>query len=288
MLRSTGAESRVTASFNLGEGLTADVVEWSGPQNVWLDDGHRGPVVACQITWAGPGRSETLALLSVGDERLLHALAEPRTRPGAMIVVRPCGIWWRSFIQRLEPGEYHVPDDLMAALIDAVRVPVSEPGQRLSRSTRCRQVISELLDRAERGDLVARSGPDGLSLVERDRIVAARQMIRVRFAEKLTLETVARACGLNRAKLTRGFRILFNRTVMECLQEDRLENAARALRTTSEPVSLIGYAAGYLNDASFSRAFSRRFGASPTAFRRGLAPRTWSEEAVLAGTELSA
>jgi AraC family transcriptional activator of pyochelin receptor len=45
------------------------------------------------------------------------------------------------------------------------------------------------------------------------------------------------------------------------------------LRTTDLPVSSIGYENGYLNNASFARAFSRRFGLSPSDFRacQGLA-----------------
>ena len=280
MQESMIGERQIEGRLSLAEGLTADIVEWSGQSDVWAEDGYRGTVLACRIAWPEEGRSGASAVLSVGDHRVLRAVIESENRPSSVIVFQPFGIW-KSFIQKLEPGEYYLPDDLMIAAIDAVRPRVSGPGRRLYRSGRCQQVISELLDRAERGDLVSRSGADGLSLAERNRIMAARQLICSRFGEKLTLDAVARACGLNKAKLTRGFRTLFNQTVMECLQEDRLQNAARALRTTSEPVSVIGYAAGYLNNASFSRAFSRRFGVSPTEFRRGFAPPSWPRDAAV-------
>jgi AraC family transcriptional activator of pyochelin receptor len=39
------------------------------------------------------------------------------------------------------------------------------------------------------------------------------------------------------------------------------------LLTTDLPVSSVGYESGYMNNASFSRAFGRRFGRSPTDFR---------------------
>jgi AraC family transcriptional activator of pyochelin receptor len=43
----------------------------------------------------------------------------------------------------------------------------------------------------------------------------------------------------------------------------------RATALTSDlPVSSVGYACGYLNNASFTRAFARRFGVVPSALRR--------------------
>ncbi len=92
-------------------------------------------------------------------------------------------------------------------------------------------------------------------------------MIDDRWNEKLTLDAIARACGLNRAKLTRGFREMFNCSIAEALAERRLLEARRLLLTTDLPVSSIGYESGYLNNASFSRAFSRHFGHSPSDYR---------------------
>jgi AraC family transcriptional activator of pyochelin receptor len=37
--------------------------------------------------------------------------------------------------------------------------------------------------------------------------------------------------------------------------------------STDLPVGLIGYRSGYQNNASFSRAFCRRFGVPPSDFR---------------------
>ena len=107
-----------------------------------------------------------------------------------------------------------------------------------------------------------------------ERLIEARRILTTRFDEKLTLDLISRAVGLNRAKLTQGFREVFGQTVADCLGEQRLMKAAQDLRSTSRPVSTIGYSAGYLNNASFARAFSKRFGACPTSYRRsaGWAP----------------
>lgn len=107
------------------------------------------------------------------------------------------------------------------------------------------------------------------ALTERDTraIVTARRLIDKQWHEKLTLDGIARAVGINRAKLTRGFRDLYGRTVIETLAERRLVEARAKLLTTDLPVSTIGYASGYLNNASFTRAFGRRFGVSPSDCR---------------------
>ena len=81
------------------------------------------------------------------------------------------------------------------------------------------------------------------------------------------MDSIARACGLNRAKLTRGFREMFDCTIAEALAARRLLEASRLLLTTDLPVSSIGYESGYLNNASFSRAFGRHFGRSPSHYR---------------------
>lgn len=120
------------------------------------------------------------------------------------------------------------------------------------------RMLDELLPVAHEG---------ALSIEDTRRVVAARRIIDERWNEKLTLDKIARACGLNRAKLTRGFRDLFKCTIAEAIAETRLTQAKRMLLTTNLPVSSIGYESGYLNNASFARAFGRRFGQSPSDYR---------------------
>jgi AraC family transcriptional activator of pyochelin receptor len=100
-------------------------------------------------------------------------------------------------------------------------------------------------------------------------MLEARRLIADRSGEKLTLDVIARSCGLNRSKLSKGFKTLFDCTVAQAIAEQRLESARRRLLTTDLPVSSIGYEAGYSNNASFARAFGRRFGRPPSGLRCG-------------------
>lgn len=135
---------------------------------------------------------------------------------------------------------------------------------RLAKSI---ELICELMQAHARAELAPACAGGGLSPLDLRRVATARELIDEQWQEKLTLRQIARSCGLNRSKLSRGFRELYSCTVSEALAERRLAEARRQLIATDLPVSLIGYRSGYLNNASFTRAFGRRFGQSPTDFR---------------------
>jgi AraC-like DNA-binding protein len=66
----------------------------------------------------------------------------------------------------------------------------------------------------------------------------ARCLIATNFAEKLTLGSIAKACGLNRTKLARGFRELFDCSIGKALAERRLNWASAELIAGRMPISL--------------------------------------------------
>jgi AraC family transcriptional activator of pyochelin receptor len=161
----------------------------------------------------------------------------------------------------------HLPSELrmiVAAIRDCV---LPEPWRNTHRSAKCIELLSTTFQRIVEGDLVPLAGAGQLSARDSQRIVAAKRMIDERWGEKMTLDSISRACGLNRAKLTRGFRDMFACTVADALTNRRLGAARQMLIATDLPVSSIGYRCGYLNNASFTRAFSRQFGTTPSSLR---------------------
>ena len=129
------------------------------------------------------------------------------------------------------------------------------------------EFLCELMEAQRRGELEESAPSASLSSTDRARIAAARQIVDREWSAKLTLEQIARTCGINRGKLARGFRELYGCTVIEALAERRLAEAQRQLIATDLPIALIGYRNGYQNNAAFTRAFGRRFGLSPSTFR---------------------
>lgn len=158
-----------------------------------------------------------------------------------------------------------VPRAVALALRDC---PLPEPARGTMRLAKSLELLCAVL--AALGDDALVPADSGGVLSEGDavRVVAARRLIDERWREKLTLDGIARASGLNRAKLTRGFRLTYGCSVTDVLAENRLGGARRMLLATDLPVSSVGYACGYLNNASFTRAFSRRFGMAPTHLRQ--------------------
>ncbi|MCL6739798.1 AraC family transcriptional regulator [Sphingomonas sp. RB56-2] len=164
-------------------------------------------------------------------------------------------------------ASYFLPSEMRAialAIRDCAKPEAAGTPYKLAKSI---ELLCELLSAAAAGRLAAASGPATMSQGDLQRIAAARQLIDDQWQEKLTLGQIARSCGINRSKLSRGFRETYHCTVSEALSERRLAEASRQLISTDLPVSLIGYRNGYLNNASFTRAFGRRFGRSPSDFR---------------------
>lgn len=162
---------------------------------------------------------------------------------------------------------YHLTSDLRAIMLAIVEAPMAGPPRETYRIGKSIELLCETMRALAAGALVPIAAEGSLSLADSRRLVAARRIIDEQWAEKLTLDSLARTCGINRAKLTRGFRELYHCSVAEAIAERRLVEASRKLLTTDLPVSSIGYASGYLNNASFSRAFGRRFGVSPSEYR---------------------
>jgi len=129
------------------------------------------------------------------------------------------------------------------------------------------ELVYETWSALDQGALTPMASSGDLTQADSRRIAAALTLIEARWHEKLSLDTVAAECGLNREKLTRGFRQMFSCSVGEALAARRLTEASRMLLTTDLPVSSVGYESGYINNASFARAFGRRFGVSPSDYR---------------------
>lgn len=83
-----------------------------------------------------------------------------------------------------------------------------------------------------------------------------------------TVEDVADGTGVSRSTLFRQFKAEYGLSVKEYIDEIRLTKAARLLRMSVEPIKSIAKSCGYWDQLYFSRAFSKRYGESPTQWRR--------------------
>lgn len=162
---------------------------------------------------------------------------------------------------------WYLPTDMRSVALAVQQTRLSGNAATTLRVAKCIELLCVTFEKLGDGTLIPADGAGDLSAVEAQRIADARRLIDERWHEKLTLDLISRACGLNRAKLTRGFRSVFSMSVADAIADRRLGGARDMLLETDLPVSSIGYRCGYLNNASFTRAFSRRFGQAPTQFR---------------------
>ena len=252
--------------LTLAEGLNAYIC----PQGEldWLEapEVSGAAIVWCLMTWPPEGRTGLIARLSLrtAGQRLSSGV-EPAEGATVGIAFLATGDYAPMVASS---GDFYLPEDLAPLIGAAVHPTVKGAGQALFRHAKCMELASEIFERADGEGLVPQAAAGCLSQAEMERLIEARRILTTRFDEKLTLDLISRAVGLNRAKLTQGFREVFGQTVADCLGEQRLMKAAQDLRSTSRPVSTIGYSAGYLNNASFARAFSKRFGICPSSYRR--------------------
>lgn len=103
---------------------------------------------------------------------------------------------------------------------------------------------------------------------DRERILKVRKMLDENFAKPPPVSELARRFGINRNKLTYGFREVHDRSMSEYIADRRLETAWQLLDETDRPVAHIAEEVGFSHLQSFSSAFKRRYGLSPSMLRR--------------------
>ena len=92
--------------------------------------------------------------------------------------------------------------------------------------------------------------------------------IQTHYAQRLTLEALARDANISVSEVLRCFKEGLRTTPIGYLTQYRLTVARRRLLTTTTPVSEIAIACGFSSVNYFDRVFSRAFGVTPLWFRK--------------------
>jgi AraC-like DNA-binding protein len=98
-------------------------------------------------------------------------------------------------------------------------------------------------------------------------IVEALDLIHTRASEPWTISTLARQVGMSRSAFAARFQAAVGTAPIGYLTRVRLAGAAGSLATSTRPLAEIARAAGYDNESSFSKAFTRHFGQPPGRYR---------------------
>lgn len=124
-------------------------------------------------------------------------------------------------------------------------------------------MVVELLTSLMRVDELARAGHPRWLAAVLDRIEAEP-------SAALSLAQLADDVGISAGHLARAFRSTFGQSVGAYVRERRLARAAALMRETNVSLAAIAAAAGFCDQAHFTRAFKAQLGATPAQYRRVL------------------
>jgi AraC family transcriptional regulator len=87
------------------------------------------------------------------------------------------------------------------------------------------------------------------------------------FTREVSLDEVARICGVSRFQMSRAFGEALGLSLTQYLRGRRLSEAARALAAGAPDILAIALEAGYGSHEAFTRAFHEQFGLTPAELR---------------------
>lgn len=103
---------------------------------------------------------------------------------------------------------------------------------------------------------------------EFDQIKSAVEYIKSNLEFYSGLDELTTHTGLNTIKLQKGFKYLFDNTVNQYVQEQRLEKARELLIESDKSISEIVSAIGLKSASYFSRIFKDKYGVQPSLFSK--------------------
>jgi transcriptional regulator GlxA family with amidase domain len=101
-----------------------------------------------------------------------------------------------------------------------------------------------------------------------DRFAALAAWMVANLDADLSIEALAARANLSVRHFTRRFRATFDLSPADYVEVLRLDAARRHLAESGMAVAAVAHAAGFRSDDAFRRAFERRFGVAPTAWRQ--------------------
>ncbi len=105
-------------------------------------------------------------------------------------------------------------------------------------------------------------------------IAMAKAYIRTHIREEILVPSIAREVHLNQCYLTRIFKKKTGKSLNQYILDLKMEIAKEELRNSGKNMGEIATGLGYLNYASFSRAFTNKAGMSPLEYRKQMLDRS--------------
>ena len=172
-------------------------------------------------------------------------------------------------LRELVDGPGAVCDGEHARLIDAAATTLSPlfggrlASERTLRGSMAHALGATLLWRWERSRAEQAAG----TRAQRQLVEAAKQHVRFHLGEPLSLDGLARAQLTSRTRLCAAFKQETGESLGAYVRRKRMEMACELLSVAGMPVAQVARAVGYGRLSTFSAAFERWSGLSPSAWR---------------------
>ena len=154
------------------------------------------------------------------------------------------------------PAESSVPSNI-CALMEIYR-----EKSNYASDIRAASILSSILSECIVSALKKGEGVAGQYVRE------ARNYMLLHYAQKITLDELARHLSLNKYYLQKLYRKQTGQTPAEYLACQRLNHAKELLRATDAPIKLIAEQVGVENVSHFIKMFRRSEGTTPNVYRR--------------------
>jgi AraC family transcriptional regulator len=106
----------------------------------------------------------------------------------------------------------------------------------------------------------------GLTPVQRQRV---RDCVEAHLGEDLSVERLAQEAALSSVRFASAFKASFGCTPHRWVQQRRIEQAVRLLKTTPSPIADIALSLGFASQSHFTQVFRQTMGTTPARMRSG-------------------
>jgi AraC-like DNA-binding protein len=100
-------------------------------------------------------------------------------------------------------------------------------------------------------------------------IIEAAYKLRIHYSDKILLDDIAAAYGMDKYKFIRAFRRHTGLTPVSYLLLHRI-NEAKRLIAANEPITSVALETGFYDQSHFTHYFQKYIGVSPLAYRKGI------------------
>lgn len=106
--------------------------------------------------------------------------------------------------------------------------------------------------------------------LEKNKILLAKEIILDRLDNPPTIHELSLEVGINQCYLKKGFKEMFDTTIYEFVQQQRIILAKLLISTTAISIAEIANQVGFSSTGNFSNSFKRHTGVFPSELRKSL------------------